>query len=144
MISDKKMLMKNILIAILTFVALNISAQDNQQMKIVMQLTSADTLVHKGLMKQLNNITSVEPDVKIQVICHGPGMDLLLKEKSVVQQQISALHQKGIEFKACEFTLKEKQIDKSQLIQEVGFVEAGIVAIVRKQMEGWYYIKSGF
>jgi len=136
--------MKYLLVDILAFLTLNISAQNNTEMKIIMQLTSADTLVHKGLMKQLANITSVEPDVKIQVICHGPGIDLLLKDKSVVQNQLSAMSEKGIEFKACEFTLKEKKIEKSQLIAESGFVEAGIVAIVRKQMEGWHYIKSGF
>ncbi|MGZ5286775.1 MAG: hypothetical protein ACXWB9_06310, partial [Flavisolibacter sp.] len=30
--------------------------------KIVFQLTSDDTLVHKGLMRQLNNILNTSPD----------------------------------------------------------------------------------
>ena len=46
--------------------------------KIVFQLTTNDTMAHKSLMKQLNNITSVAPSTKIEVVCHGPGLDMLV------------------------------------------------------------------
>ncbi|MDO9186731.1 MAG: DsrE family protein [Bacteroidia bacterium] len=112
--------------------------------KIVFQLTTSDTLAHKALMKQLVNIKTVAPDTKIEVVCHGPGLDLLLNNKTVAHEKIKAAKEKGVEFIACEFSLKERKLDKSTIISEAGFVPAGIIEIVIKQEEGWTYIKSGF
>ena len=56
--------------------------------RIIFQLTTDDSLAHKSLMKQLANITSVAPDTEIEVVCHGPGLNMLVKSKSVVQDRI--------------------------------------------------------
>lgn len=112
--------------------------------KIVFQLTTSDTSAHKALMKQLVNIKTVAPDTKIEVVCHGPGLDLLLSNKTVVHEKIKTAKEKGVEFIACEFSLKERKLDKSTIISEAGFVPAGIIEIVIKQEQGWTYIKSGF
>lgn len=58
--------------------------------KIVFQMSTADTNAHKALMKQLTNITSESPDTKIQVICHGPGLSFIQKDKSVVVEKVNA------------------------------------------------------
>lgn len=112
--------------------------------KIVFQLTSSDTLSHKALMKQLNNITTVAPSAKIEVVCHGPGLDMLLSNKTTVREKIKAAKNRGIDFMACEFSIKERKLLKEDIISEAGFVPAGIIEIVSKQEAGWSYIKSGF
>jgi hypothetical protein len=45
---------------------------------------------------------------------------------------------------ACENTLRERKIDKSEIVSEAGFVPAGIIEVVDKQTKGWAYIKAGF
>lgn len=112
--------------------------------KIVFQLTSSDTLSHKALMKQLNNIMTVAPTTKIEVVCHGPGLDMLLASKTTVREKIKASKNRGVEFMACEFSIKERKLSKEDIISEAGFVPAGIIEIVSKQEAGWSYIKSGF
>ena len=112
--------------------------------KIVFQLSIDDTLAHKALMKQLTNIITVSPDTKIEVVCHGPGLNMLTDAKTTVLPKIKELTEKGILFVACEFSLKERNVDKSAILKEAGFVKAGIIEIVTKQEEGWSYIKSGF
>ena len=112
--------------------------------RIVFQLSTADTLAHKALMKQIRNITSVAPDTKIEVVCHGPGLNVLVKDKTTVQVSIQALQNPNITFVACEFSMKERNVSKEQIIPEAGFVKAGILEIVIKQEAGWSYIKSGF
>ncbi len=116
----------------------------NQQHKIVFQLSIDDTLAHKALMKQLNNITTVAPGTKIEVVCHGPGLSMLVIGKTVAQEKIQQMKMKGVEFVACEFSMSERNIPKEKIIPEAGFVKAGIVEIVTKQEQGWSYIKSGF
>jgi intracellular sulfur oxidation DsrE/DsrF family protein len=46
-------------------------------------------------------------------------------------------------FNACEFSIKERKVDRSKIISVSGFVPAGIVEIVSRQEQGWSYIKAG-
>lgn len=112
--------------------------------KIVFQLTTADTTAHKALMKQLSNISSVSPTTKIEVVCHGPGLDMLRNDKSIVAEKINLFSTKGIVFNACQFSMKERNVKQEQILESVKYVEAGILYIVDLQSKGWYYIKSGF
>ncbi|MBL0036905.1 MAG: DsrE family protein [Flavobacteriales bacterium] len=120
-------------------------AQDGtRQHRIVMQLTSGDTLVHKNLMKQLRNMKESSPTLQLEVVCHGPGMDMLMSDRSVVQDKVKEFAAKGIVFLACENTIAERKLDRSMVLPEAGYVKAGIIHIVERQEEGWSYIKAGF
>ena len=150
--------MKNIilLIALITFSNLvfsqktdkksksNIATEQKQEpRKIVMQLTSGDTTAHKMLMKQLNNILSVAPDTKIEVVCHGPGLNMLVSETTIVLKQMEEAALKGVDFAACRFSMTERKVKEEQLLKQARIVEAGIIEIVDKQNTGWAYIKAG-
>ena len=124
--------------------AANLTQKNASIHKIVFQLSTEDTLAHIALMKQLNNITTVAPDTKIEVVCHGPGLNMLISSKTTVLPKIRELVKKDIQFVACEFSMKERNVDKTAIVQESGFVKAGIIEIVEKQEAGWSYIKSGF
>lgn len=122
----------------------NLVTAENKQHKVVFQLSSEDTLVHKSLMKQLNNIITVAPDSKIEVVCHGPGLNMLISGKTIVQEKINQLKKRNIVFVACEFSMSERNIPKEKIIPEAGFVPYAIIEIVSRQEEGWSYIKPGF
>ena len=123
--------------------ATNTQAQNNAAHKIIFQLVNGDTSSHKVLMKQFGNILSIAPDTKIEVVCHGPGIDMMMQEKSIVINKIKEFKEKGVVFNVCEFSLKERKVDKSKLIEQSTFVPAGTIEIVEKQEQGWSYIKAG-
>ncbi|MBL7721788.1 MAG: DsrE family protein [Chitinophagaceae bacterium] len=115
------------------------------QHRIVMQLSSNDTLVWKGLMNNLKHLKAGWGDsVLIEVVAHGPGLDFLTKGKTTQQEKINHFKQLGIMFIACENTMMERKISKESIIAEAAFVRMGIGEIVRKQEQGWSYIKAGF
>lgn len=116
-------------------------ASEYKSLKIVFQLTSADTVIHQTLMNQLKNYYSVAPDLKVEVVCHGGGLNMLLKNSSVVQKEIKAYADKGVSFVACEFAMKKRNLSKDQLIDGAGTVISGVLEIAKKQQEGWSYIK---
>lgn len=120
-----------------------VSEVKQEPRKIVMQLTSADTTAHKMLMKQLKNILSVAPDTKIEVVCHGPGLSMLVFDKTIVAKQMQEAVDKGVDFAACRFSMKERNVTEEQLFKRARIVEAGIIEIVDKQNAGWAYIKAG-
>jgi intracellular sulfur oxidation DsrE/DsrF family protein len=141
---------KVVAVVVLIVFSITTKAQTNEKSssqipehKIIFQLTSGDTTAHKQLMKQFNNILSVSPTTKIEVVCHGAGLDLLVSGKTIVEDKINALTERGVVFKACEFSIKERKVDRSRIISSSGFVPAGIIEIVSKQEQGWSYIKAG-
>jgi intracellular sulfur oxidation DsrE/DsrF family protein len=111
--------------------------------KIIFQLTTGDTTAHKQLMKQFSNMLSVSPTTKIEVVCHGAGLEMLVIGKTIVEDKIKLFSDKGVVFNACEFSIKERKVDRTQIIKSAGFVPAGIIEIVSKQEQGWSYIKAG-
>ena len=118
--------------------------EDVRQHRIVMQLVSGDTLVHKGLMRQLRNMLEAAPTMKLEVVCHGPGMDLLMSDRSLVADKVKHFSERGIVFLACENTITERKLDRTKVLPEAGYVKAGIIHIVERQEQGWSYIKAGF
>ncbi len=133
--------MKSLLITIWAVLIANFT---NAQLKIVFQLTSNDSLVHKAVIRQFKNILKEDPTVKLAVVCHGPGIEMLMKEKTVVYPSIQELSKKGVEFVACENTMVEKKMEKIQLVDGLKYVKAGIIEVAKRQQEGWSYIKAGF
>ncbi|HRD40426.1 MAG TPA: hypothetical protein PLC65_17485, partial [Bacteroidia bacterium] len=84
-------------------------ASSKPEHKIIFQLTTGDTTAHKQLMKQFSNILSVSPTTQIEVVCHGPGLDMLVAGKTIVGDKIKLMAEKGVAFKACEFSMKERK-----------------------------------
>lgn len=113
-------------------------------LKIVFQLTSSDTLVQKALVKQLNNALTAAPNAKIEVVCHNNGIEFLTTTKTPFAKNITDLKAKGIAFVACENTLRDRKLAKTDVLPEAFFVPAGIIEIALKQDEGWSYLKAGF
>ncbi|MBV6442033.1 MAG: hypothetical protein EPGJADBJ_03731 [Saprospiraceae bacterium] len=118
--------------------------EDKKPHRIVFQLTTPDTAAYRALTRQLNNVLAHWPDAQLEVVAHNKGIAMLVKDKTNVQPEITALKAKGIRFTACENTLKQQKLEKSQIVAESGFVPVGIAEIVARQEEGWAYIKAGF
>ncbi len=139
-------------LALFTLIAANkISAQTttaesikNKKYKIVFQLTSGDTLVQKALVRQIGNVLIAAPKSKIEVVCHSNGITFLQTSKTLLANQITELKAKGVVFAACENTLRERKIDKKEIVIEAVFVPVGILEVVDKEMSGWAYLKAGF
>jgi uncharacterized protein len=133
---------------LITLAAISFLAQaqtETAQHKIIMQLSSNDTLSWKGLMNNLRNLKEGWGEkLSLEVVAHGPGIELLMHEKTTQKANIQKMKALGIVFYACENTLKEKKISKESIIPEASFVKMGIGHVVERQEMGWSYIKAGF
>lgn len=118
-------------------------SQETKTHQIVFQLNTSDTLSHKALMKQIGNILTLSPTTKIEVVCHGPGLNMLLLESSVVKKKVNSFAEMGVEFMACQFSMKERGVSTDAIFSSAHIVPGGILEIVQKQESGWSYIKAG-
>ena len=134
--------MRIFLILLLLITSLSVHAQTST--RLILHLQSADTLVHRSLVNQISNMKKEIPDAEIAVICHGPGMDLLLKNKSKYIDRIANMEYEQLQFIGCEFTMKQRNIKSEDLVPYATTVPYALVDIVKRQNEGWLYVKLGF
>ena len=135
--------MKKLFLAqlMLAFALSNLMAQQPDY-RVVFDLTSKDTNAHKTAIRQASAIKQANPDAKIEVVLYSQSLDMVVKGKSVVAEEVKKLAaQNNVAFKVCAFTLKRHNVDESQLLPGVTTVPDGIYEIITKQREGWGYIK---
>ena len=118
--------------------------ETTKKLKVVFHLTSGDTLAQKALAKQLTNFLVAAPNAKLEVVCHNNGITFLQTALTKQGDKIRSLKAKGVDFVACENTMRERKIKREELVSECRTVPAGVVEVVLKQDKGWAYIKAGF
>jgi uncharacterized protein len=130
-------------VVMFSFTCLTFAQQ--KEHKIVFDFTKGDTASFATMVREAKNIMNLAGNAKLEVVCYGPGLDLLVKDKTTVQKEIEDLHEKfNVVFAACEFTMRRRGIDKSQLLSQAIIVPAAILEISTKEQEGWSYVKAGF
>jgi uncharacterized protein len=122
-------------------ILIKVSGQTNP--KTILHLQSDDSLVHKSVVSQVINLKKAIPDGEIEVLCHGPGLSFLMKKNPYINR-ILAKHLNSVTFVGSEFTMSQQNVKKDDLIQAGVTVPFGIAEIIKRQQEGWIYIKLGF
>ena len=83
----------------------------------------------------------------MEVVTHGKGVEMLLvktsAENAELKTALEKLHADGVIFAACENTMKREKLEKKDLVELSITVDSGVSEVIRKQEEGYSYIKSG-
>ena len=110
---------------------------------VVFDLTSKDSLDHKAVLRWVTEVAKASADARMEVVMYGQGVNMVTKNRTVVEEAIKKLvGNKNISFKVCEVALKNQGISKDQLLPGIETVPDGIYEIIKKQREGWGYIKA--
>lgn len=145
--------MKNFLLfAVLLFTSAAIHAQNDpaptvistQKHKVVIQLTSGDTLVQKAVIKQITHLLDAAPNSKIEVVCHSNGISFLQLSLTKQADGIRRLKARGVDFVACENSMRDRKLKREDLVAECRTVPVGVLEIIMKQEKHWAYLKAGF
>ena len=93
----------------------------------------------------LNNAKNVQDElgaanVEVEIVAFGPGIQML-KLDSAVNSRIGEATKAGIKVLACENTMRNLKVSKDDIAPSVGYVPAGVVHIMRRQTEGWAYLR---
>lgn len=111
--------------------------------RVVMQFSDSDSVSMASVLGQVKNIRTDLPDADIEVICHGPGLDLLIAKATKVPALIKDWKSKGVVFAACGNTMRRRGIKKEDLIGEATPIPSAMVQLITRQEEGWSYVKGG-
>ncbi len=123
--------------------AITAGAQTKQH-KVVFEITSADTAEQRTMLRQIANVLKDAAGTKIEVVCHGAAIFMLVKDKTVLLPMMEDLKSKqGVGFAACANSMRKNNIEASQLVPVANIVPNGVMEVVGKQEDGWSYIKAG-
>ena len=94
----------------------------------------------------LNNMSALREglgneDAEIELVAYGPGL-LMLKADSPVKQRIAEALKSGVRINACQNTMNGMKLTPADILPEVGYVPSGVVEVMRRQQQGWAYIRS--
>jgi intracellular sulfur oxidation DsrE/DsrF family protein len=90
-----------------------------------------------------NLIAGLSPDeTDVELVAYGPGISFLGNGSSATAD-IKALAAKHVRFVACQNAMRMKHMTAADLIPGVEMVPSGLVEVVKKQEQGWSYIKAG-
>ncbi|MEO6130598.1 MAG: hypothetical protein ABIQ02_02030 [Saprospiraceae bacterium] len=111
--------------------------------RVVFDVTSSDTVVHRMVIRWVNEILKADPNAQVEVVYYAKSLDMITQGKSTVPDNVTSLAAyPNVDFNVCEVAMKNNKVDKSQLVAGVGTVPDGIYEIISKQYEGWGYIKA--
>lgn len=118
------------------------SKEGKKMLKAVVHINFADSDRQKHGLKNVSNILKeVKGKAEVVVVCHGAGIDLLVREKSQHTEEVGRLIKEKVRFAACENTLRDRSIPKEKLLPGVTTVPSGAVEVIRRQQEGFGYFR---
>lgn len=111
-------------------------------MRIVIQVNEDDSKKWNSILANVRNIQRDvgRKNVAIAVVAIGPGLDMLMAD-SLAANDVQDAITEGVEFIACENTMHARKIVRSDLLEGIGYAKAGYVEIVRRQQQGWSYLR---
>jgi uncharacterized protein len=133
-----------LLLLVTTFFYFSASAQDNHQ-KIVFDFVKADTADFRIMVTQIKNTLKEDPNTAMEVVCYGPGLMMLVSDKTNVSKEMEDLQKSpNVSFVACANTMRRLKVEKSQLVPFAKITPVAMLELSKRQQEGWSYIKAGF
>ena len=93
----------------------------------------------------LNHVRNLQDDlgaanVEIEVVAYGPGIGML-KLDAVSNSRVTDAIKAGVQVAACENTMRNQKLVRADMHPNVSYVPAGVVEIIRRQQEGWAYLR---
>ncbi|MBU1689260.1 MAG: DsrE family protein [Gammaproteobacteria bacterium] len=93
----------------------------------------------------LSNVKNVQlalgmKNVQIEVLAYGPGLDMVLLETEIAEKIDEAVR-RGVKIVACENTMIGRKLSREDMYPSVGYVKTGVVELMKRQREGWAYIR---
>ena len=118
------------------------AAQKSERYKVVLQVSDADPAKWN---LALNNARNVQEDlgkanVDVEIVAYGPGLGMLKTDSKVADRLAQALDN-SIGLMACENTMRNTKVQRDEMYGGIGYVDAGVVHIVKRQREGWAYVR---
>jgi hypothetical protein len=123
---------------------------ESPETRIVFHLTSPDQTEAGELLADVEQmLQTYERDgrpLRVEIVSHGEGLDLLRTRLSQHQEKIHRLSSvfENLTFVACQNTIDRVEISEGieiNILPDAEIIDSGVNHVVKRQKEGWAYIR---
>ncbi len=132
-----KRLVLSVFLSLLAF-----SALGQQKQRVVIQVSDNDPAKWTLALSNARNVQQDlgKDNVQIEIVAYGPGLGMLKAESKVADRLAGALDD-NIGLIACENTMTNTKVSRTEMYAGISYVKAGVTHIMKRQQEGWAYIR---
>lgn len=128
------------LLPFLLFSVFSVHAAERE--RVVLQVSDGDPKIWNQALNVANNIRKEygKDNVTVEIVALGQGIGMLRADAEIASRVEDAAAT-GVAVIACANSMRGHKIEKDDLTKQVSVVPAGVVAIMKRQREGWLYLK---
>lgn len=111
--------------------------------RVVLQVSDADPQKWNLALDNARNLQQAlggSKAVAVEIVAYGPGIGMLEADSPVGQRVADAL-KAGVDVDACQNTMRNHKLVPADMLSAIGYVPSGVVEIMKKQQEGYAYIR---
>ena len=111
--------------------------------RVVLELTEgASGKVETGLGNIRHLLAELAAEgVEVELVAHSDGITAFYRRGNVQAEAISRLAVQGVRFVACRATMRNRGLTEEDILPVAQMAPSGITEIVRRQEEGWSYVR---
>lgn len=131
------------LLAALVFsFSLQANAQAPAKQRVVFQVSDNDPAKWNLALNNARNVQTElgKDNVLIEIVAYGPGLDML-KADSKVEMRLAQALTDNVALFACENTMVNTKTTRADMYGGISYVTAGVTHLMKRQREGWAYIR---
>ena len=116
--------------------------KSTNRQRVLFQVSDADPQKWNLALNNAKNVQAElgKDNVQIEIIAYGPGLDMLKAESKVSDRLAGALDD-SVGLIACENTMTTTKVTRNDMYSGIAYVKAGVTHIMKRQREGWVYIR---
>ena len=120
----------------------SVAQQTSERHKVVLQVSDNDPGKWNLALNNAENIQQAlgKDKVDVEIVAYGPGLNML-KAESKVANRISGALDNNVALLACGTTMRKAKLTEADLAGGVKVVPGGVVHIMKREREGWAYIR---
>lgn len=79
-------------------------------------------------------------NIQLELVVYDQAMGML-KDDSLVAEKVSDALADGVKIVACMNSMNAQGLKQNDMLQGIDYVQAGIVELIKRQADGWAYIR---
>lgn len=97
--------------------------------------------------KQGQALTNIEnllrdiPDVRVELVVQGAALPLAVAASTRFGEALAALQERGVTVAVCRNSMKAMNVREEELVPGAEVISSAVGELVRRQQEGWAYVK---
>jgi hypothetical protein len=118
-------------------------AEEKKKYQVIFHVDDFD---EKRITLAFNNIVNLMDDMRyeeleVELLVNGPAIQAFRKDNQLVAERVRQLAARGVNVMLCRNAIHLYEIPEEELVEERQIVPAGVSELVRRQAEGWAYIR---